>query len=269
MPWSISRLVPRAAAHLLLPTLLLAGPVAHAQKAPATMMLLETGPPNARYVVPHFASGPDSLRALLSRVQRQASPALTGELFLYLELNKAGRPANAYYLRPPARPATLVARSKEAKDLANQLVAQLPAWQLAPEAAGTPDATIVLPLYFGSSAPAPLLYSDEKPVFPVPAAYSLPRGTQQPYNVKDFLQRQVRYPAEDIRNQVQGTVYAYFEVSETGAIEQRRIVGSLSPSLDAEVLRVLQSLPAALTPPRHQGRPVRVAYVLPLNFRVV
>lgn len=78
----------------------------------------------------------------------------------------------------------------------------------------------------------------------------------------------MRYPAKDLRNQVQGVVYAYFEVSETGAVEQRRIVGTVSPTFDAEVLRVLQTLPDARTPPRQAGYPVRVAYVLPLNFRI-
>jgi TonB family protein len=79
---------------------------------------------------------------------------------------------------------------------------------------------------------------------------------------------QIRYPAEDFRRQRQGTVYAYFEVSETGRVEQRRIVGTLSPTFDAEVLRVLNRLPSALTPPCQQGRPVRVGYVLPLHFRL-
>ena len=67
---------------------------------------------------------------------------------------------------------------------------------------------------------------------------------------------------------MQGTVYLYYEVSETGAIEQRRVVGSLSPSTDAEALRSLRSLPNATTPPRHQGRPVRVAYIAPINLSI-
>lgn len=116
--------------------------------------------------------------------------------------------------------------------------------------------------------PAPLLYSDENPVFPLPAATGPRRALPWVY-VTSFLSRQVRYPAEDIRSGRQGKVYAYFEVSETGAVEQRSIVGNVSPSLDAEVLRVLQTLPNATTPPRQAGKPVRVAYVLPLNFAVL
>lgn len=80
---------------------------------------------------------------------------------------------------------------------------------------------------------------------------------------------QVRYPAEDIRQRRQGVVYAYLEVSETGAVEQRRSVGSVSPTLDAEVLRVLATLPNALTPPRLHGQPGRAGYVLPFTFKVL
>jgi TonB family protein len=69
----------------------------------------------------------------------------------------------------------------------------------------------------------------------------------------------VRYPVEALRNQVQGNVYAYVEASETGTVEQQRIAGSGSPTLDAEALHVLQTLPNAVAPPRYQSRPVRVA----------
>lgn len=84
----------------------------------------------------------------------------------------------------------------------------------------------------------------------------------------NFLQRQFRYPAIDLRNQVQGTVCGYFEVSETGAVRNRRVVGSLSPTIDAELQRVLDTLSNTLAPPRQQGRPVRVAYVVPVNLRI-
>jgi cobalamin biosynthesis Mg chelatase CobN len=47
------------------------------------------------------------------------------------------------------------------------------------------------------------------------------------------------------------------------------VVGSLSSSIDAELRRALNALPNALAPPRHQGRPVRVAYVVPINLRIM
>ncbi|MGI4884874.1 MAG: TonB family protein [Janthinobacterium lividum] len=144
---------------------------------------------------------------------------------------------------------------------------QLPAWQVAqgaPSQLGTRPDFIVLPLALGAPAAAPA-YSDELSTFPVPVVNRRP---QPSLSLLSFLQMQTRYPSNDLRQGTQGTVYAYFEVSETGAVEQRRIVGSVSGTLDEEVLRVLQLVPSALAPPRQQGRPVRVAYVLPLQFKV-
>ncbi len=239
-----------------------------AQKSPAafTMALVGSDPALTAYTGPRYPGGPDSLQAVLARQLRPASPALVGQVLLHLELDKAGAVQKAYLLTPPrATPAAALAYNKEVQTLARQLSQQLGPWQPGP---GAPDQykatlnTLALPLTFGPAPAAPaLLYSDENPTFPAG------RGDQHS-GVTGFLQKQIRYPVEDLRNQVQGIVYAYFEVSETGVVEQRRIVGTVSPTLDAEVLRVLQTLPDARTPPRLAGRPVRVAYVLPLNFRI-
>ncbi|RZK54484.1 MAG: hypothetical protein EOO59_11405 [Hymenobacter sp.] len=250
----LPRLLRPATAPLLL-ALLLAASAAWGQKTPTTE--------------PHFAGGPDSLRALLGRVQQQASPALRGQLFLKLSLNKDGQPTKSTYLTPATVADRQLTRNKEAQAAAQSLLGQLPPWQLDPTA--SPDSkvatTVVLPLTFGPMAgPVPLLYSEQKPVFPLPTDERAPRDSS-PYLV--FLQRQFRYPPDDLRNRVQGTAYGYFEVSEAGAVEQRRVVGSLSPTIDAELLRVLQTLPNATAPPRHQGRPVRVAYLVPINLHIM
>lgn len=238
----------------------LAGARAQAQAAPFA----------TNYAGPRFPGGPDSLRALLGRVQRQASPALHGEIFVLLELNKAGQPAKSSYLRPATKADLALARTKEVQELTQKLLGQLPPWQLTPSilpADNRETPKVVLPLTFGpTTAPTPLLYSDEKPVFPLPVDARAPLTTPA---YLPFLQSRFRYPAEDLRGRVQGTVYAYFEVSETGAVEQRRIVGSLSPTIDAELLRVLAALPNATTPPRQQGQPVRVAYVVPIELRII
>lgn len=239
---------------LLLSALLLTGRGAWAQNTPTSE--------------PHFVSGPDSLRALLGRVQQQASPELRGQLFLKLDLNKDGVPSKASYVLPASAAELALARNKEAQASTQKLLSQLPPWQLGTDPNNTAAPTVILPLTFGpATAPLPLLYSDEKPVFPFTSTSRVSRGAATTTPL-DYIQRNFRYPAEDLRNGVQGTVYLYYEVSETGAIEQRRVVGSLSPSTDAEALRSLRSLPNATTPPRHQGRPVRVAYIAPINLSI-
>ncbi len=260
----------------LLLLLTLAALSAPAQAAPPpNMALLGTDPAATAYGGPRYPGGPDSLRATVRRYLRAASPALVGELFLRLELDSVGRSRQAYFLPPPAgSPAIALYISPEAQGLTQQLVQRLLPWQLPSQPQGQwygplgPGVTV--PLVFGPAPVAPRVYSDENPTFSV---VGLPvfasRKTVVPLNLAEFFYRQVQYPFEDLRRGRGGTVYAYFEVSETGKVEQRRIVGTVSPTLDAEVLRVLQRLPSALTPPRHQGQATRVGYVLPISFQAL
>jgi protein TonB len=257
-----------APAFLLLGLSLLGSPRAHAQATPTS----SAKPTGGVFPGPYFPGGPDSLRALVSRTQLKANPILNIPLFLKVDLNKSGVVSRAYYLQPATSQGKKLAHSKEAQAFAGQLTSQLPAFQPeieSPQSTKAASSSLTIPLTFGSGkASTALLYSEEYPVFPLPATTG--RLSYHPMGyVIDYLSRQVRYPAEDIRSRTEGVVYAYFEVSETGAIEKRTIAGSVSPSLDAEVLRVLQTLPTATTPPRQAGKPVRVAYVLPLNFTVL
>ena len=258
---------------LLLALLLATGPVAKAQATPTSVMpLVGTDPLVTAYTGPRFPGGPDSLRAALRRLLRPASPALTGQLFLALLLNQERRSRRPYLLSPPTdSPANALFYNKEAEALARQVVRQLPSWQPGPGEPGRvgPAATgAIIPLTFGPEPPEmPFAYSDENPAFP--AQILQDNGlSQRGLSLTEFLKTQLHYPVAALQQGKQGTVYGYFEVSETGAIEQRRIVGSADATLDAEVLRVLHLIPHALTPPRLQGRPVRVYYVQPYTFKI-
>jgi hypothetical protein len=261
MPRSLSQLLRHAAAYIGLPALLLTGPAALAQTAPSSTAQVGLNP----YTGPRFAGGPDSLRAMLRRATKGASSTRTGQIIVHLKLNKDGRPNRCTALVPPDPAGAKLALSKEVRVVLEQLPDQLGTWQLGSEASNAqPGNSLFLPLCFGPSATAPLAYSDENPGF----INLTDKNTTALQRAISFLQHQFRYPATDLRSQVQGTVYGYFEVSETGAIENRHVVGSLSPTIDDELQRVLNMLPDALTPPRQQGKPARVAYVVPVNLKI-
>ncbi|MDJ0366812.1 energy transducer TonB [Hymenobacter sp. H14-R3] len=274
MPHSTTRTWPGWQRPALALLMLGGASAARAQVAPPpNMALMGPDPTATAYQGPRYPGGPDSLHAAVRRYLRAASPTLTGELFLRLELENTGRSRQAYFLPPPpGSPAIALYISPEAQNLAQQLVQRLLPWQLPNRQPGQvygaqgPGVTIVL--NFGPEpSPAVRAYADENPTFsvvPLPV-FARSKGTV-PRNLAEFFNRQIRYPYEDLRRRRGGTVFAYFEVSEQGTVEQRRIVGTVSPTLDAEVLRVLQRLPSALTPPRYQGRPTRVSYVLPMSF---
>jgi protein TonB len=254
----------QAALVLVLAWGLLCSLLAQAQTRP-TMPLLGTEATDAKYDGPRFVGGPDSLRAVVERTIRQAAPSLTEPQVVRLELTSTGQLVKLYYLMPASKMAQKQARSADAQALAQQLASRLTTWQPSTkpaDASGTGSSPTISLALGSTPKTTALLYCDEHPVFPLPAG----RTKRDTPNAMSFVMMQVRYPVEDLRNKVQGKVYAYFEVSETGTVEQRRIVGSVSPTLDAEALRVLQTLPNALTPPRYQGKPVRAGYVLPISF---
>jgi len=242
---------------------------AQAQTQPQTT-LPDTSP--TAYVGPRFPGGPDSLAAVLSRATRAASPALVGQVFLHLTLDARGQVSASALLPPPARtPAARLFKSAEVQKTAQRLVSQLPAWQ---PASGVPrpndsPGMVALPLTFGPLPVArALAYGDEEPTFSAARLQTL-AGGRASRSLAEYVQRQVRYPAQALRGRQQGTVYAYFEVSETGLVEQPRIVGSAGELLDEEVLRALKLVPPATVPARYQGRPVRVYYVIPVYFKML
>jgi len=264
----------RRTGRLLAPVLLLLAMRAWAQPIapPPNMALLGRDPAATAYQGPRYPGGPDSLRATIRRHLRRASPGLQGTLFLHLELDSLGFSRAAYFLPPPAgSPAIALYLNPEVQNLAQQLVQQLRPWQLRQWVrTGIPHplTSVTLPLYFGPEpTPVALAYGDELPTFSVVPLPVLghSRGTV-PSSLAEFMGRQARYPPDDQLRRRQGTVFAYFEVSETGKLENQAIIGTVSPTLDAEVLRVLRRLSSALTPPRYQGQPARVFYVIPMSF---
>ncbi|MCC3157851.1 energy transducer TonB [Hymenobacter sp. 15J16-1T3B] len=82
-----------------------------------------------------------------------------------------------------------------------------------------------------------------------------------------FLGSQLQYPAEAQQQRIEGKVFVTFVVNTEGRIEQARVSKGAHALLDAEALRVIQLMPA-WTPGRQLGRPVNVAYTVPVNFRL-
>ena len=82
-----------------------------------------------------------------------------------------------------------------------------------------------------------------------------------------FLQMNIRYPKEAKEKGEQGRVIVTFVVGKDGTISDAAISKSISPSLDAEALRVTNAMPT-WTPGKMHGEPVRVKYTMPVTFRL-
>ena len=82
-----------------------------------------------------------------------------------------------------------------------------------------------------------------------------------------FLNENVKYPVIAQENGVQGRVICQFVVKRDGAIVDVEVERSVDASLDKEAIRVIKSMPK-WSPGQQRGKPVRVKYTLPVNFKL-
>jgi len=82
-----------------------------------------------------------------------------------------------------------------------------------------------------------------------------------------YLKRNVRYPAWERKNKIEGTVYVTFEINASGEIGTPKILKSVegARNFDREVKRVVQHMPN-WKPALEQGVPVSIQYSLPIKF---
>lgn len=81
----------------------------------------------------------------------------------------------------------------------------------------------------------------------------------------DFLMENLVYPKEDLKNGVEGTAMVAFTVNEKGEVEGVRNLNSISPTIDAEAIRVMKLSPlwkAAVD----EGKKVPSNYTIPIQF---
>jgi TonB family protein len=80
-----------------------------------------------------------------------------------------------------------------------------------------------------------------------------------------YISAHLDYPSIAIDNGIEGKVYVYFVVGSDGAVIDAKVARGVDPSLDAEALRVVSSLPNWV-PGKQRGENVAVSYNVPINF---
>jgi len=113
----------------------------------------------------------------------------------------------------------------------------------------------------------PYTYTEQLPVFPPQEAADSARTSQQ--RVIRFLNKDLHFPAKALRDGVQGKVYFKFVVDAQGHTTSIQLARGLRADVDAEVLRDARRLEAIQWRPGTQnGRPVAVAFTVPITFSV-
>lgn len=96
---------------------------------------------------------------------------------------------------------------------------------------------------------------DEMPVFP--------NGDQ---GILNFIAENTVYPEKAKLDGITGRVIVRFVVEKDGSVTGVAIEQGVDPTLDAEALRVVSSLPKFEKPGIKGGEKVRVHYMLPITF---
>ena len=115
----------------------------------------------------------------------------------------------------------------------------------------------VLQNYIGSSVietDSVYIYAEEMPEFP---------GGLNKLN--EFISQNVIYPENALNKGIKGRVLVYLIVEKDGSVSNVRIAKGVDPELDAEAIRVVETLPKWI-PGKHHGEIVRVNTIVSINF---
>ena len=80
-----------------------------------------------------------------------------------------------------------------------------------------------------------------------------------------FLVDNIKYPADAVKDSIQGRVIVQFVVGKDGTVGDAKILRGVAPSLDKESLRVIGAMPK-WKPGKQNGEVVNVKYTLPVKF---
>jgi protein TonB len=84
---------------------------------------------------------------------------------------------------------------------------------------------------------------------------------------RNWVQSNMVYPAVASENNIQGTVTLKFVIERDGSLTNIEEIQSPDRSLLEEAIRVLKTSPK-WTPGKQRNKPVRVMYILPVQFRL-
>lgn len=91
-----------------------------------------------------------------------------------------------------------------------------------------------------------------------------PGGTTE---LMKYLGKAIKYPVIAQENGIQGRVVCSFVVNRDGSIVDIQVMRGVDPSLDKEAIRVISEMPK-WKPGEQRGKPVRVRFILPVQFRL-
>ena len=85
--------------------------------------------------------------------------------------------------------------------------------------------------------------------------------------IMTYIAKNTKYPPIAKENNITGRVFVSFVVDKTGKVTKVKVLRGVDKYLDAEAVRVVQSLPK-FKPGKQRGKAVNVQYNVPINFKL-
>lgn len=149
-------------------------------------------------------------------------------------------------------------------DEAMRVVALMPRWKPGTIEGKPVRSRFVLPVTFSlgskkTDVKEELVFgeNDDIPMFP--------GGTAA---LMKFLSDNIKYPAEAVKQNIQGRVMVGIIVEADGSISDVKIDRRVHELLDAEALRVVRLMPKWKPATSHDGNPTRSRFTIPVQFRL-
>lgn len=179
---------------------------------------------------------------------------------------------------------------------AERVIAAMPAWKPGKQRGQAVNVRFTVPVAFRLTGPEPakaeeIKQSDLEEVVVVgyglkedstPDAVGIKTGDTEPTfkvvetmpkfpggtaGLMKYLARSIKYPTIAQKNKEQGRVIIKMVVGKDGSLSDIKVLRSVSPSLDAEAIRVVGNMPK-WEPGQQRGQAVAVEYTLPIVFRL-
>lgn len=97
----------------------------------------------------------------------------------------------------------------------------------------------------------------------------MPKFKGKPYNeFRNYVGERIRFPDLASQNDIDGVVTVNFVVNEEGELEDIKLVRSVHPVLDNEVLKVVRNSPKKWTPGKQRDIPVKVQLEISIRFLI-
>ncbi len=98
-------------------------------------------------------------------------------------------------------------------------------------------------------------------------SHTMPKFPGGDVELLKFFGSNIKYPPLAKQHDVQGMVILSFTIDENGGIEDLKIVRGIDPTIAEEALRLAKQMPK-WSPGKVNGKPVKVAFKLPIRFKL-